>query len=260
MLLAAAGAVCSYSVPALATANTFYILQKDVRFIQTGASTNTSDGFTFLGRATPDDGVGPIADTSGTLTFPSPSPLTPQTLSPSGAELDYSSGKIDQTTFQTDYPDGIYKFDLNTEGGSVDSTIAAQPSAIPMLTPTSFNALQGMDATQPITVSFNSFTNPDADALIFFAVVDSSGNTILFDGLQPNVTQDTIAANALQPGGQYSYFLFFSNANVIGNGEVLFENRTKGVFNTQAVPEPGSAAIGLLGLGLLAKRRRKAIA
>jgi len=65
-------------------------------------------------------------------------------------------------------------------------------TTVPLLSSGSFNGLQGMDASKPITLSFNAFTDANANALIFFAIQDSLGQTPVFDGLQPNVTQDTI--------------------------------------------------------------------
>jgi hypothetical protein len=262
----ALGAVCALAAPALSVP-TFYIVQKDARYTQSGASTVTLAGFQFLGRATPNDGVGPIDFDGGTISFPAASSLATSALGPSGAELRYNSGIVDQTTFQTNYPDGIYNFHLtdsanaaHTENASVDSSIAPVPTAIPALSAASFNGLQGMNPAQPFTVNFNAFTGANANALIFFAITDAGGSTILFDGLQPNVTQDTIAANTLQLGQQYNFFLFFSNAAITAanNGEVLQENRTNGSFAT--APEPSSAALCMLGIAVFALRRTRILA
>jgi hypothetical protein len=256
--VALAVARCALAVP------TFYILQEDTRFIQNGPSSTVGDGFQFLGRATPNDGVGPIDFDGGSISFPATSPLTPKSLAPFGAELDYRSAKIDQTTFQTDYPNGIYTFHLtdsanagHTQTEAVDSTIVAPAQTVPILSASSFNSLQGMNTGQPITVSFNSFNNPSPSALIFFAIQDAVGNTPVFDGLQPNVTQDTIPTNTLQPGTQYSFFLFFDNIAISAdnNAEVLLDNRTQGAFTTAAVPEPVNAWIAILGVTLTMRRR-----
>jgi len=255
--------VCALSAQVLAVP-TFYIVQKDARYTQSGPSTVGLAGYQFLGRATPNDGIGPIDFNGGTISFPAGSPVPTSALGPVGAELQYRSGVLDLATFQADYPDGSYHFHLtdsanasHTQDESVDSSIAAPPTSIPALTAASFNGLQGMDSTKSFTVNFNTFTGANADALIFFGVTNSSGSTILFDGLQPNVTQDTIAANVLQPGQQYNFLLFFSNVAITAdnNGEVLQDNRTAGSFTT--APEPSSAAVCMLALGALALRRRK---
>jgi hypothetical protein len=259
---AAVGAACASAVPALsATAPTFYIVQKDAFYTQSGPSTPTLNGFQFKGRATPNDGVSNIAFDGGTITFPAASPLPPSALGPVGVELDYKSALVDQATFQTDYPDAVYKFHLtdsanaaHTEDASVDTSLAAMPSVIPALTGTSFNALQGMDPTKSFTFNWNSFTGANPNALIFFFVTNSSGGTVFSDGLQPNVTQDTISANLLQPGQQYNYIVFFSNVSVVGNGETLQDARTTGSFVT--APEPSGLLLCGLGVGGLMLRRR----
>lgn len=259
------GVLCAIASRAFAVP-TFYILQEDTRFTQTGPTSTTGNGFTFQGRATPNDGIGPIDFDGGTISFPAASPLTPGTLSPSGAELDYNSGKVDQATFQTDYPNGTYTFHLtdstnasHTQTEAVDSTLTTPPVTVPILSATSFNGLQGMDPTKSFTVNFNAFNNPSPDALIFFAIQDSLGNTPIFDGLQPNVTQDTIPAGTLQPGTQYSFFLFFDNIAISAdnNAQVLLDNRTQGSFTTFTVPEPASAWMGFLGISLMWRRWQK---
>ena len=262
LVVAIAGVLSALPSGALGTTPTFYILQKDTRFIQTGASTITSDGFDLVGKASPNDGVGPIAFDGGTLSFPAASPLTTAPLSPAGVSLQYASGKVAQATFQADYPNGIYTFHVTSSANmslsqteAVNSTIITAPATVPMLSAASFNALQGMDPTKPFTVSFNSFADPNPTALIFFAVQGPAG-TLIFDGLQPNVTQDTIAAGTLSPGTQYSWFLFFTNAGITAdnNGEVLLENRTTGSFST--VPEPAVALpVALLAIAMLLSRR-----
>jgi MYXO-CTERM domain-containing protein len=257
------------AMPALAVP-TFFILQRDTRFTQTGPSTTSADGFLFQGRATPNNGVGPIDFDGGTISFPATSPIPTSPLSPSGAELSYSSGKIlDQTTFQTDYPlSGNYTFHMtdsanaaHTQTETVNGGIGTAVATVPQLTAASFNDLQGLDASKAFTVNFMPFADPGPGALIFFAIQDSLGNTPVFDGLQPNVTQDVIPAGTLQPGTQYNFFLFFEN-NAISQdniAQVTLDTRTRGSFTTQAVPEAGAGLLAMLTLGgggVLRRRRR----
>jgi hypothetical protein len=261
-----AGILCgATAAPALAVP-TFFVLQKDTRFIQTGPATTAGDGFTFLGRATPNDGIGPIDFNGGTFSFPASSPLSTATLSPVGAELQYTSGKVDQATLQTDYPGGMYTFHLtdsgnasHTQNETVDSTLTPTPVTVPALSAASFSALQGMNPAQPLTVTFNAFADPGPNALIFLAVTDAgTGATLLFDGLQPNITQDTIPAHTLAAGGQYNFTLFFDNTVITAdnNGEVIGDTRTRGSFMTQAVPEPAGAVM-LVALGICGLRGRR---
>ena len=268
--LVAMATVCALAAPVLAVP-TFYIIQKDALFSQTGPTTVTPAGFQFLARATPNDGSSPINYNAGTVSFPAASPLTTTALGPVGQELRYNSGIVNQTTYQTDYPDGNYNFHLTnsspaaTENATVtvDSVTATPPpTSIPTLTAASFNALQGMDPTQPFTMHWNNFTGANPNALIFLFITNSTGASVFFDGPQPNVTQDTIPANTLQLGQQYGFKLFFSNTTVGPlvssdgvQGEVLQDNRTSGTFTT--VPEPSSAALWLLGLGATGLRRKR---
>lgn len=256
-----AGVLVSFAGRSSATTPTFFIVQDDLRFAQTGPSTVSADGFDFIGNATPNDGIGPIAFDGGTVTLPSASPLGTVTLSTSGVSQKYSSGRVSQTTFQTDYPNGTYTFHMTssanpslTQTEAVDNSSVLPPTSDPMLMAASFTALQGMDPTKALTVSFNTFAGANADALIFFAVQNSSGQSLIFDGLQPNVTQDTIPAGTLQAGAQYSLVLFFSNAAITAdnNGEILMDTRTTASFST--VPEPATALTIALVVALLRRR------
>lgn len=262
-VILALGTVCALAGQAFSVP-TFYILQEDARYTQIGATATALQGYQFLGRATPNDGIGPIDFNGGTISFATGSPLGPTALSPVGNELDYRSGTVTQATFQSDYPAGIYNFHLtdsanaaHTQDEAVDSRITPAPMTIPTLTAATFNGLQGMDPTKAFTISFNSFTDANPNALIFLGIVDSGNNTVLFDGLQPNVTQDTIAANTLSAGQQYATVLFFSNVNITpdNNGEVLMDNRTTTFFTT--APEPSGVAILALAAGGLIKRRQR---
>jgi hypothetical protein len=258
----AASAGSAWAVP------TFFEVQNDARFIQTGPSTTTTSGFDFVGAATPNDGIGPLDFDGGTITFPAASPLSTTPLSPSGVNLRYSSGLVNQATSQADYPVGTYTFHLtdsanpsHTQDEAVDNSIGTMPTTTPMLTPASFNGLQGMNSSQAFTVNWGSFADANATSLIFFAVLDSSNNVLVEDGLQPGVTQDTIPAGTLQAGQQYAVALLFGNFAITpdNNGEVIKENRTDAFFTTQAVPEPASV-IGLALAGMFGlSRRRKVI-
>ena len=259
------GVLGSFAGRSSATTPTFFIVQDDTRFTQTGPSTIGADGFDFIGNATPNDGIGPIAFDGGTLTPPSGSPLGTVTLSTVGVSQKYSSGKVNQTTFQTDYPNGTYTFHMTssanpslTQTEAVNNTGVAPPTSDPMLSAASFTALQGMDPTKAVTVSFNNFTGANANALIFFAIQNSSGQSLIFDGLQPNVTQDTIPAGTLQAGAQYSLVLFYSNVAITAdnNGEILMDTRTTASFST--VPEPVAGLAIALVVALAARRRRTA--
>jgi hypothetical protein len=246
---------------------TFFVLQTDTRFIQSGPSTTVSDGFSFTAQAAPNDFASAMDFDGGTVSFPASSPIPTSPLSPSGVSLDYASGKVtNQATFQSDYPaSGIYTFHMtdsanasHTQTQAVDNSTGVPVTTIPALTAASFNGLQGLDVTHPFTVNFNSFTGAGSTALIFLAIQDSLGNTPVFDGLQPNVTQDVIPANTLTPGTSYKFFLFFENDTDTTNTQVTVDDRTSGSFTTAAVPEPASGAVLLVtALGCLTTRRRR---
>jgi hypothetical protein len=239
----------------------FYIVQKDIRYLQTStAAPTTSNGFDmFLTVTTPGTFDGGTVMTPGSAGT--------ETLSPVGSNLQFGSGVLSDGSA---FPTGNYLFHLtdstnpaSTADQTVDDNVERFSSVIPALTPASWNALQTIDPTMPFTFHFNTFMTSDAP-LTFFAIVNQSDNSIpVFDSLQPNVGQDTVAANTLQNGTPYRFIIFFSNNIDTTNTQVQLNSRTQGFFtpsgNLTATPEPASISMCLIGgaamLGALRRRR-----
>jgi hypothetical protein len=144
------------------------------------------------------------------------------------------------------------------------------PDQVPQLTALSFSRLQGLNASQAISLGFNSF-QPDpaaSEAFTFFAVYDRTTYQRVFDlGFAPaNIGGVTLAGGTLQPGHDYFFELIFDNrmAAPAWLGVTTFENRsnfelrTAGQFSTAPVPEPRAVLLMLLGLAGLGLARRRA--
>jgi MYXO-CTERM domain-containing protein len=156
-----------------------------------------------------------------------------------------------------------------TDSASADMTVGANTyaAAPPMLTGNGFAALQGMDSTQPLSLSFSPF---DAVAgadfeFIFFSIYDYTVATWLYPlGFAPRTTPGlTLAAGLLAPGHDYAFELIYDvRVNLPGSGadfppQAGFDLRTSGLFTT-AVPEPATWALWLLGLAGLVRTSRRA--
>ena len=182
---------------------------------QTGPTTVTSTGGFFSARAfvtTSGDYAG------GTLTYGglgSPAALSYNT---GDVAWEFSDSNSDFPTLQGLYPTGDYTFDLT--GGTmgptsfaidyVGDTYAANP---PELTGASYNALQGMNAANPLTLDFNSFitTGTPNNSDITFSIVNSS-NVPVYTGpfLPSSATSLTVPGGILSAGQSYTLDLLFS--------------------------------------------------
>lgn len=198
------------------------------------------------------------------------------TIFPSTGTLNYQTGYITPlSTFQADFPGGNYTISATSSGGTQSGTVAYggtpfYTSAIPTLTGSTYSTMQGMNAANPFTVTFNSFTpnsnTTPGDAWTFLTIYLASTGAIVFtDGfLPPSTTSVTIPGGTLLPGTAYDFELNHDN-RVIGptpeglTGEQEFDLRTDGTFSTAIVaPEPSSILLlgaGLLGLAPMLRRR-----
>jgi PEP-CTERM motif len=255
-------ALCAVSLIPPAFGTTFYVIQKDTRFLQTSSSApSTPDSYDFFATAEDADGVTPLPFTSGMVTGPGVPANIPLTFD--GVKLQFSSGVIDLATLNASYPTGDYKFDI-TNGTTSESVTVHDPSPesfppIPFVT--NFDSLAGLDPTNPFTFTFNAEGVHNAPGLLGFLFIRDTltSTTLILHSFQPDVTQDTIGANVLNPGTQYQFILFFTNSIVGTNTQLSINNRTSGIFTTAgagAVPEPGTIAMVAIGIGMVLALKR----
>ena len=190
---------------------------------------------------------------------------------------------LDQAALDAAYPFGVYTiqaFNTSTSASSsavgTSYTTDAYTSDIPALTPASYNALQGLDPSQALTVHFNSFT-PDATANLFFTffhITDLiTGNDVFTQSfLDPSTTSVNLPAGTLAFATPYDFEVIFSDrirgTDVNGSGisnELESDVRTFGNFTTVAatIPEPSTwllLATGLVGVLGYGWRQRKKVA
>ena len=228
---------------------------------QTGPTTVTSTGGFFSARAF----VTTSGDyTGGTLTYGGSG--SPATLVYNSGDVgwEFSDSNGDFATLQGLYPTGGYTFDLT--GGSqgptsfainyVGDTYALNP---PELAGASYNALQGMNAANPLTLDFNSFVTtgtPNASDIVF-SILNSSNAPVYTSPLPSTATSLTIPGGILSAGQSYTLDLLFSE-QVFGENDSpafgttqFYDTHTSVSFST-AVPEPSTWAmmlVGFLGLG-----------
>jgi hypothetical protein len=204
--------------------------------------------------------------TSVVVTYPGPgSPLSLPLENP--LQFGVGPGFATQAAMDAAFPFGAYSFAASggtstPETDSINYTVDAYTADIPALDAATFTALQGMNAAQPFTFHFNSFTpNPNADTgTTFLTVFGSSFGT----SLAHTSTMSTMAANTLAPGKTYTYELDFSdriNGTDPNTGVptlIAFDVRTDGTFTTAAVPEPSLLfAVGMLLIGAASVGRRR---
>jgi len=190
-----------------------------------------------------------------------------------------------QAAMDAAYPTGSYVYSLNNSGdpslntnSTIDYSGDLYPANQPTLTAASFNSLQGLNATQAVTVSFAALQdNPDFDAgagdedFVFLDVYTAGFGSDVYSTYSASpagLTDFVIPANTLLPGTGYSLLLDFDDRTSGTDGnEVnqfqLFDVKTEVDFTTAvAVTTPEPAAFELAGLGLLALawtgRRRRA--
>ena len=188
-----------------------------------------------------------------------------------------NTGLLEDSSFtdlQTAFPTGDYTFNL-TGASPTSVTIdyaGGAYSNTPELTAASFNALQGLNAADSITLDFNTMDpSPNAtDSFVFFSIFDSSNSTVVSDLFLPSdTTSVSIAGGTLMPGQTYDFEVLFSD-RISGFDDVagvpttqFYDTRTDGSFSTAAgtVPEPSTWAMMLIGFGGLgfavARRGRK---
>lgn len=237
-------------------------LFKNVEYTQTsGAAPTVPGGFFLSFRAF----FHPGDFDTGSVTYPGPS--SPQALSPSGTSLLIFQTALlpSQAVMDAAYPFGTYSYTVSNSGTSATQSADisyladAYTADIPALTAATYAALQGMNVGSPLTLNFNGFTPIGADAATFLTIFGSPFAT----SVSNTTTSATIPANTLTAGTTYTFELDFtdrvSGANNRVATQIGFDVRTDVTFTTALAPEPGSMALGALGVAALAfglRRRR----
>jgi uncharacterized repeat protein (TIGR01451 family) len=180
-----------------------------------------------------------------TATLAYPGPGSPQTYLLAGTREEFFLPDQQFTTqaeMDAAFPFGSYVASVTnsatgaTATDTIDYRNDAFTSDVPALDPASFQALQGLDPTQPVTVAFNAFT-PGAradDAVTFFTIFGPPG-VVFSMAVPPSTTSVTIPASTLQSNTQCTFDIDFSD-RIRGNSTtptVIYEDvRTDGGFTT----------------------------
>jgi hypothetical protein len=172
------------------------------------------------------------------------------------------------------YPFGTYTFTANNSVTSATQTASMNynannfPREIPALSPSSYQALQGMNPGASFDFDFNSFAGGGTISSTSLAIFDTSQNMFIYSSpnLSDSTTSFVLPANTLSPGKDYRYEIFFFNQDVGVSAPSLFNavtsaNYTYGTFTTATggIPEPATWTMlmaGLFGIGAVSRSRR----
>jgi hypothetical protein len=214
--------------------------------------------------------------TGGTVT--SLSPLSPMALTGSNGNFAFGVGVATKAVLDIDFPNATtYTFNLTggTFGGQ--SASLATPASdeyapsVPFFTNNLFSALQGVNSTAAINLTFNPFIAPAGvnTPLTFLLINRVSDGTIAFSDSGTNTLSSAfVAANTLLPGTQYDLSIVYSDrlltANAGFSGATAFsayDLRTDLFFTTAAAatatPEPSSLLLAAAGMAIVAISRRR---
>jgi hypothetical protein len=213
---------------------------------------------------------------AGTLTYGGPGSPAGLTAGSSPPSLTLGGSNASFSALVDEFPTGDYTFDLT--GGTlgpakfVINYAGDAYSNTPELTAASFNALQGLNAADSVTLDFNAMdVSPNATPganNIFFSIVDSSDTPVFNATLSTTDTSVTIPGGTLAAGETYSFDLLFDDRIVTQDDQGVpvtqfYDTHTDGSFSTAgAVPEPSTWAmllIGFVGLGVGIRRRTSAV-
>ncbi len=226
---------------------TNFDIDKNLAYSQTSNGVSASPVDAFF-----DSFLDQVPQSFATAMLTDPGASSPLTYGLDGLATQFSLGQTFATQAEMDaaFPFGSYVGTAAQGANGATATASIQYTQdvysedVPAFTPASFNALQGFDPTQPITVNFNSFiANPAstlAEDATFFTIFGPPG--VVFSQVLPypsTTTSVTIPANTLVGNTQYTVELDFSDRIVAGNAPVttqLFDVRTDIAATTAAPP------------------------
>lgn len=211
--------------------------------------------------------------TTGTLTLPSTA-TRPMTAAGSLVSAYQQFGFANHAAVQAVYGPGTYLFQPNagSHNGQTDFVVYGDPGwadAVPYLTGSDYSDLQTLDVTQSFTFHWNSFGAGGDHTVLqtYLSVFDLTMGTTVFSsqGLPGSFMSKTFAGGTFVNGHSYQYQLTYG-ALTQGQSTGDFTTskatatsyvQTRGFFQPQAVPEPGTMAVAVVGLGALVRRRRR---
>jgi hypothetical protein len=254
----------------------FYDIFKNTAYTQSSNSQPTTP-IEFFGS------VGVTATNNSDLTggnVTSSSPLSPMTLTGSNGNFAFQSpGFSSKSTLDMDFPNGT-TYTYNVTGGTFNgqSATLATPasdeyaSTVPFFTGNTFNALQGVDPSTAINLTFNTYSTPSGvnTPLTFIGITQVSDGKLAFSTSGDNTLSSALVSpGTLLPNTKYDLDIVFSARNLTKNAGftdatsfTAYDLRTDLIFTTgaAAVPEPSTITmIGIvlaLGMGSIVIKRR----
>jgi len=269
------------AVPADASSLFSVGIQRTTVFDQTSgaAPTSPTNVAVFFSVDPPGDFTSGSVDSPSTINAAQLGPGLDGGGSPDLQSMEFDFGSQADALAQFPNAGSVYTFNLvdsnnTSENTSVQMTDISTSASLdtPAATSTTWNGLQGLDATQDFTFGYNADTKGGLDFLEIVqcsdATCDSFVSLAYFNTASPGNTSFDLPASTFLPGTPYLAALFFTSATGVpcSSGEpsctgtlTELNNETNMTFETMAnVPEPGtwlSLLTGLAGLAIWRRRR-----
>ena len=234
-----------------------YFVAKTQDFVQTSAAIPTLDPntpFAFGAFVEERDTDGATVNSS-TVTLPTNLVLTgSQALqSDGGNEWDFLREFNTKTDLDAAFKAGKYTFSINTANQGLKSPAVTLPADAYPVTPhiSNWTDAQLIDASNPFTVNWDTFTGGTTDDFIQLTLVDHSGVTVFetpdfwrANPLTGTARSVAIPAGTLIAGENYNAQLLFANASMLDRttyknslGTTAYTKRT--AFSLQTIPPGG---------------------
>lgn len=241
------------------------IVSKYVGYQQTGPATiSPSGGGNDAGLAVL---VGESGFDGGYVTYPGAG--SPVDLTDLGGTLWYLSPSMTPAALDAEFPSGTYAATATNSVTSASQTVditydnSLIPSVIPYMSATSYDALQDLNPSLGITLSYPEYSGGTLLSFIDVTTGQMLNFCTLF--LCP-YSNGIIAPNTFKRGDTYQYTLNnidYMNYDPLITPELVDEGDvyTQGYFSVP-VPEPatwGSLVLGIFGIGSIFRIRRKLI-